>query len=209
MQHPPLPLAEYVLASISFHLRFNIMNKTFFIPALLALLIATGCARREDDAATEVTADTDTTAQQSQETFEKTVPKATIAPVDVNISLTPAAEAALKAKSEKILAVATYAGDPIASEQAQAMTNAFGMIPLGESKITLDGAGKITFNEDVIDASRKEFILGEVQLTINVLSAKTATSDNLLACPFYWKTLAEASKDNIQIQCKALSEVEQ
>jgi hypothetical protein len=83
------------------------------------------------------------------------------------------------------------------------------MIKLGENKQTLDGAGSITFKDDVIDKSRLEFIVGEVQLTVNVTSSKTSTPDNLLACPFYWKTLAEASQEKVLITCKALSEVQQ
>jgi len=182
------------------------MNKNIFVASLIAALITTGCARREEAEPVEVEAET---ATPTTEEVEKQVPAATIAPVTAQIMLTPAAEAALKSKAEKVLVVATYSGDPRASEQAQNMVDPSGMIKLGENKQTLDGAGSVTFQDDVIDKSRLDFTLGEVQLTINVTSSKTATPENLLACPFYWETLAEASKQVVKIECKAMSEVQQ
>lgn len=181
------------------------MNKNIFVATLIAALIATGCARREETEPVDVATDS---AIPTEAEVEKQIPAATIAPVNVQVTLTPQAEAALKAKSEKVLVVATYSGDPRASELAQKMADASGMIKLGENKQTLDGAGSITFQDDVIDKSRLDFTLGEVQLTINVTSSKTATAENLLACPFYWETLAEASKQTVKIDCKAMSEVQ-
>lgn len=186
------------------------MNASFISASLLVVLFITGCARREEAEPTNTPAPAPAmTEQQRQEVFEKTVPKATIAPVKVTVTLSPAAEAILKSKSEKILIDATYSGDPAASQQAQAQANEFGMVPLGENKRTLDAAGSVVFDDDVIDKSRTNLIVGQIQLTINVTSSKTSSPNNLLACPFYWKTLKEASADNIVIACKALSEVPQ
>ena len=183
------------------------MNKKTFTAALIAALAVTGCARREEEPETPAAT---VPATISEAEAEKLVPKATIAPVNVQVTLSPQAEAVLKSKSEKILVVATYSGDPRASEQAQQMADASsGMIKLGENKQTLDSAGSVTFQDDVIDKSRLDFIVGEVQLTINVTSSKTSVSENLLACPFYWKTLAEASQEKVQIACKALSELQE
>jgi len=188
------------------------MNKSLIAISLLAILAVTGCARREE-ADADPQAATDAPAAESSAELEKIkaeskVPKATIAPVNVEITLSSQAQALLKAKGEKVAAVATYSGDPSASEQAQKMVDPqSGMIKLGENKQTLDGAGSVVFQDDVIDKSRTNAIVGEVQLTINVTSAKTATSENLLACPFYWKTLAEASQERIQIACTTFAEV--
>lgn len=185
------------------------MNKTTLALALLATVAIAGCARQEEAepaAATESAAPAPT----SQAEAEKLVPKATIAPVTVEITLSPQAQALLKSKGEKVAATATYSGDPRASEQAQKMVDPqSGMIKLGENKQMLDGAGSVVFQDDVIDKSRTDAILGEVQLTINVTSAKTASSENLLACPFYWKTLAEASQERIQIACTTFAEVKE
>lgn len=183
------------------------MNKKTLLSSLLLALVFTGCARREDSTADEVTTPEKSPEQQAVDTraaAEAAVPAATISPVTVNISLTPQAEAALKAKSEKIAVVATYSGDPKAS--AQGMADTSGMIKLGENKQTLDGAGSLTFQDDVIDKNKLGHTVGEVQLTINVTSSKTVTPENLLACPFYWDTLESAGKQNVQISCKALSE---
>lgn len=185
------------------------MNKYTLTLTLLTALTLAGCARREE-AEPEPAVTPETTAPLTVEQEENLVPKATIAPVNVTVTLSQQAQDLLKAKGEKVMVDATYSGDPRASEDAQKMADPqSGMITLGENKRTLDGAGKVTFADDVIDKSRTNFIVGEVQLTINVTSAKTAVSENLLACPFYWKTLAEASKENIQIACTTFSEVKQ
>lgn len=184
------------------------MNKNVLAASLLASLALAGCARREEPAP-EAPAQAAAPAATEAEA-EKLVPKATIAPVSVQITLSPQAQAMLKSKSEKVMVLATYAGDPRATEQSQKMADPLsGMIKLGENKQLLDGAGSVTFQDDVIDKSRLDAIVGEVQLTINVTSAKTASSDNMLACPFYWKTLAEASKEHIQIACTTFAEVKE
>lgn len=184
------------------------MNKNLLITSFLAFLAVSGCARREEtepaaDAATSQAAKANT-----RQEIEKQAPAATIAPVNVQVTLTPAAEAALRSKSEKVMVVAAYSGDPRASEQAQKLADASGTIKLGENKQLIDGAGSLTFQDDVIDKSRLGFTFGEVQVTINVTSSKSSTPENLLACPFYWETLAEASKQTVKIDCKAMSEVQ-
>lgn len=184
------------------------MNKSTLALALLATLAVAGCARQEE--AEPTAAEAPAPAMASEAEAEKLVPKATIAPVNVEITLSSQAQALLKSKSETVQVVATYAGDPRASEQAQKMADPqSGMIKLGENKQTLDGAGNVVFEDDVIDKSRLDSIVGEVQLTINVTSTKTSSSENLLACPFYWKTLAEAGKEQIKIACTTFAEVKE
>ena len=184
------------------------MNKNLLITSFIAVMAISGCARREDAEPTTDAAPPQAASANNREEIEKQAPAATIAPVKVQITLTPAAEAALKSKSEKVMVVAAYSGDPRASEQAQKLADTSGTIKLGENKQLLDGAGSLTFQDDVIDKSRLDFTFGEVQVTINVTSSKNSTPENLLACPFYWETLAEASKQTVKIDCKAMSEVQ-
>ena len=185
------------------------MNKNLLITSFIAVMAISGCARREDAEPATDAAPPQAASANTREEIEKQAPPATIAPVKVQITLTPAAEAALKSKSEKVMVVAAYSGDPRASEQAQKLADTSGTIKLGENKQLLDSAGSLTFQDDVIDKSRLGFTFGEVQVTINVTSSKSATPENLLACPFYWETLAEASKQPVKIDCKAMSEVQQ
>lgn len=185
------------------------MNNKILAFALLAAVVAAGCARQEE-AEPAVAAEQTSSAPVSTVEAEKLVPKATIAPVTVEVTLSPQAQALLKSKSEKVAVLATYAGDPRAEEQFQKMADPqSGMVKLGENKQTLDGAGKVVFEDDVIDKAKLDAIVGEVQLTINVTSAKTAASENLLACPFYWKTLAEAGREQIKIACTTFDEVKE
>ncbi len=182
------------------------MNKNILAASIIFALVATGCARREEAEPAEKTPVAPLSEGAAQAEAEKQVPAATIAPVKVQVTLSPAAQALLKSKSEKVLVVATYSGDAKGEDQAQKMADDSGMIKLGENKQTLDAAGSVTFQDDVIDKSRLGLIVGEVQLTINVTSSKTSTSENLLACPFYWETLAEAGKATVQIACKTIAE---
>lgn len=181
------------------------MNKAYFLISLL-LVTQIGCSRREETlpAAT----DQPTVEHLTEIETEKLVPKATIAPVNIRVALSPAAQALLNSRSEKVLITATYSGDPMSTERAQKMADPVsGMIKLGEAQKTLDGPGSLVFEEDVIDKSRLDSIVGEIQLTLNVTSTKTMGTENLLACPFYWKPLAEASKENILIECTTFQEV--
>src|SRR5690606_32788316 len=58
------------------------MNKNIFVASLIAALITTGCARREEAEPVEVEAET---ATPTTEEVEKQVPAATIAPVTAQI----------------------------------------------------------------------------------------------------------------------------
>ena len=180
--------------------------KTTIFATLISLGLAAGCARQET---TEIQEEQQASSDAAAEVMEAAVPRATIAPVTVSVTLTPQAEAALKSASEAISVVATYSGDPKASEQAQKLADTSGMIKLGENRQALNGAGSVIFQDDVIDKSKLDYTLGEVQFTINVTSSMTSSQTNLLACPFYWETLANASKQPVQIACKAMSEVQE
>lgn len=185
---------------------FLAMSKAHIFISLLAATTLLGCSRREEAEPTVVDQPT-AAAPLSEVEAEKLVPKATIAPVKVSVTLSPAAQALLNSKSEKISVIATYSGDPMSTEQAQKMTDPIsGMIKLGESQKILDGAGSLVFQDDVIDKSRLDSIVGEIQLTLNVTSTKSSGAENLLACPFYWKPLAEASKESIRIDCTTFQE---
>lgn len=179
------------------------MNKNSISIFLLILLAATGCARREEANPEAAIGAKTSEAELESETL---LPVATIAPVTVQVTLSPEAKALLTSKSEKMLVVATYSGDPKISEQAQKMADASGVIKLGDNTLNLDSSGSVTFQDDVIDKTKLDYIVGEVQLTINVTSTKNSAQENLLSCPFYWETLADASKNTVKINCEPLSD---
>jgi len=173
-----------------------------FAMLLLAATVA-GCARRE--AAEDETADT---AQAPSATAAAAdpidLPPPEITPVTVEITLSPAAEAQMKATSEAIAIEVTYGGDPNA--QAGDNVNEFGLVELGKVKRELKGAGTVLLTEDVIDKSKLAQTVGQPQIMINTLSAKKGSAENILNCPFYWDTLNTAGKAPVKIACKLRSE---
>ena len=177
------------------------MNQLKFASIAFACLIAFGCARQEAPDANGAGPEAEVAAQA---TPQVEIPAATIAPVNVQITLSPAAKAGLESAKEEISVAATYSGDP--KESAIALAGPSGMIDLGKNTQLLSTEGTVVFNQDVIDEKRLAQTEGEVQLTINVTSAKKSGPENLLACPFYWETLAEAGKETVKIHCTLISE---
>lgn len=167
----------------------------------LTCMIVLGCARQEAPVEDTGAPAAETTATAR---VEAPIPAATIAPVNVRITLSPAAKARLEKAKEQISVTATYAGDP--KESALAQAGPSGMLDLGKNTQLLPGEGTTVFEEDVIDKKRLALIDGEVQLTVNVTSAKSSVPENLLACPFYWDTLAAAGEGPVEIHCSLISE---
>jgi len=179
--------------------------KRFTVPLLLTIALATGCARREEaaeDSATTEPVPNETAADRS--VAEAPAPKI-VAGVDVEIALSPAAEAELKKRSETIVVEATYAGDPTAESSTQ--TDEFGLVQLGSESRELSSPGKLRFDEGIIDKSRLSMISGQPQLLINVRSGKKSVQNNLLACPLFWNSVAAASRSVVRIDCQLLSEL--
>lgn len=178
------------------------MNTTKFSLIALTCLIALGCARQEVD--DDVVGAAPAVEAPATQPPQVDIPAATIASVNVRITLSAAAKARLESEKEEISVAATYAGDP--KEGAIAQAGPSGMIELGKITKLLSDEGSVVFEKDVIDEKRLALTEGEVQLTINVTTAKKSGSENFLACPFYWDTLEAASKETIDINCELISE---
>lgn len=169
------------------------------ITATVLLLLVAACARRESDQ--EPTPPPAATTAE-KENFQ--LPPPVVAPVKLEVILSPKAQAELAKLSEGIVVEAIYGGDPTPAASSQ--TNEFGLIDLGKAVKELRSADTVTFAEDVIDRNKLDLIVGQPQIMLNVRSAKKATHDNILACKFYWESVATASKQIIQIPCTLLSE---
>lgn len=180
------------------------MKASAILTTLLFAALLMGCARREAADDTTVPADTDVAAPAAGTAPAAPPPPPEITPVTVEITLSPAAEAQMKATSEAIAIEVTYGGDPAGN--ATADVNELGLIELGKVKRELKGPGTVLLTEDVIDKSKLEQIVGQPQIMINTLSAKKGSPENILACPFYWDTLSVAGKAPVKIDCKLRSE---
>ena len=179
------------------------------------MLSAAGCARREEEplgeespvpaSGSEAPASTATTQTAPAAASDFAQGPKIVAPIQVEVVLTPAARAELSAKSETIIVEAVYGGDPAPAAAAQ--VNEFGLVPLGKTEKPLPAAGgKAGFSEEEIDRKRLELIVGQPQVMFNVRSARKAVPKNLLACELYWNSVQAASSQPIQIPCRLLSE---
>ena len=195
------------------------MNATRTLLLTSAILLAlAGCARREDDSGDEApitpaTGDTApaavgttaTSGAAGDSTDEYVQGPQIVAPIQVEVVLTPAAKAELSAKSEGVVVEAMYGGDP--NTQGAARVNEFGLVELGKVQKELPAAGgKVGFDKDAINASRLSLVLGQPQVMINVRSARKTVPKNLLSCELYWDSVESASETPIQIPCRLLSE---
>lgn len=169
------------------------------------LIVLSGCARREDNSEDPVPgnkpADAALTAPQ------KDVPlnaPPVVAPVTVNISLSPKAEAQLVSTGETIVVEAVYAGDP--APGASVETNEFGLVDMGKTQKEIKASGIVRFEEDVINKAMLPKVTGQPQIMLNVRSGKKASPSNILACTFYWDSVKAASAKTVEIPCKLLTE---
>ncbi|WP_144811219.1 hypothetical protein [Aerolutibacter ruishenii] len=169
----------------------------------MLLILVSGCARQESEEDVVPPPATTTATAPVEEDYSH-LPPPVVAPVKLEVTLSPKAQAELSKLSEGIVVEAVYAGDPVPAASTQ--TNEFGLLDLGKATKELKGPGTVTLAEDVIDRSKLDLIVGQPQIMLNVRSARKATPNNILACKFYWESVATASKQTVQIPCTLLSE---
>ena len=177
----------------------------YALQLVVLLMIASGCARKEDNS--EVPTPTSEAATEPASTSLKDVPlnaPPIVAPVTVNVSLSPKAEAQLASTGETIVVEAIYAGDPAPGVTVE--TNEFGLVDMGKAQKELKAGGIVKFEEDVIDKAMLPKVTGQPQIMLNIRSGKKASPTNVLACPFYWDSVKVASAKTVDIACKLLSE---
>ncbi len=179
---------------------------------ITAFAFAAGCARQdsadetgEDTVAGTAGIDAAEAAAAREAELQKSLPPPDITPVTITVNLSPAAKAAFAANGESILLDAVYGGDP--TQAGQSRTNEMGVVELGRVKREVGDGQPVTLAEDVINKSLLAMTIGQPQLMVNVTSGRKTTQDNLLACDFYWETLAVAGAGGVTIPCKLLSEV--
>ncbi|QDW66353.1 hypothetical protein [Luteimonas granuli] len=160
------------------------------------ILVLAACARREEDPAEDAGAGADAApaAGAAPAPREKVV-----ADVHARITLSPAANAELKAKGDQVLVEAIFAGDP--TPEASGQANELGLIELGRTSQPMSGAGDVAFDKSAIDNSRLPLIIGQPQLILNVRSQQ-----GLIVCPMYWESVEVASRQTVEVSCRLPSE---
>lgn len=169
------------------------------------LLVLGGCARREDESAEASAAASGEAAASAPAAASVAQAPKMVAPIQVEIALSPAAQTELTSRNEGIVVEAVYGGDPTAESSGQA--NEFGLIELGKTEQQLPPAGGVAnFDESAINRDRLSLVIGQPQVMINVRSARKAAPNNLLACDLYWDSVKAASSAPVRIPCSLLSE---
>lgn len=177
------------------------MNYRHFLTILLLAAVASGCGRREE--ADDSNADQAAPAAAEPAPSPVTAPKV-VAPISVKVSLSPNAKAELAKSGETVEIEAIYVGDPTPESSSQ--SNEMGVIELGKKIEPANEHESATFDDSIIDTSRLSLVVGQPQVMINVRSAKKKLPSNILACPFYWESVAVASAGTVEIACMLLSE---
>lgn len=166
---------------------------------LSLVFLAIGCARRESDDAIGTSANGAEHEPPQAPASAPAPPRPELAAVEVEVSLSPDAERALRGAGEGIRVEVIYGGDPAPGSTIE--PNEFGLVELAKSVHELDGAGTLHFSKDDLDHSRLDQITGQPQLMINAMSTLRSSSRNMLACSFYWDTLSAAGRDGVKIPC--------
>lgn len=122
----------------------------------------------------------------------------------VDLTLSPKAAALLKARHEGIVVSAMYSGDPLPAWTRKADEE--GMIDLGNEIVTVAGvAGRATITGNKVLRAHLAWAKN-IQVLINVYSARRSSQDNLLDCGIFEDTVAKAQARPIAISCKLIGE---
>lgn len=176
-------------------------RRTAVLSACIAVLLAVGCTRTPtpDDAAIPDAAEDQAPAPVS------TLPENAFA---VTVTLTPVALQRLRAEGESIVVAADYFGYPtIAAQQRRVPGTEDPWLTLHTVEVTPDAAGVARFPSIAIDPARLALVEGgDVQVNVNVWSARRKVADNLLDCGLFQDTLEAAVRGPVEIDCKLIAE---
>jgi len=122
----------------------------------------------------------------------------------VQVTLSSKATARLAALREGMTVVAYYTGEP--SPAGRRHADQMGQINLGSQEVALNGS-TANFSGKTVKATEIEWVKDrDVQLLINVYSARRSGPNNLLDCGIYEDAVAAAAKAPVKIACKLIGE---
>ena len=123
----------------------------------------------------------------------------------VTITLSAKASALLKAKKEAIELSAAYGGDPVPSKEA--LTDPGGQIDAGTEIVTIPGTGgRAVFTGGKVWNKHLAWIIGPLNVNLNVYTARRGDPNNLIDCTFYDGPLAALQAKPLTVACKVIGE---
>ncbi len=125
---------------------------------------------------------------------------------DLDIELSPRAAERLRAAKEGLIVDASWSGTP--KPEAQRQANEIGRIHLGSERIARPGrAGRVHLSGEKLDAHRLAWIQGEINVNVNVYSARRSSPDNILSCDFIDAEVAKVvAAQPISLRCALITE---
>jgi len=126
----------------------------------------------------------------------------------VQVSLSPAARKQLADSKETIIVDADYFGYPtVAAQQQKVPGSENPWLTLHEAQMELDAPGTARFASVTLDETQLGLIEKRApEVNINVYSGRKSSPDNLLDCGMFQDKLQVATRTNIEIDCKLISE---
>jgi hypothetical protein len=123
----------------------------------------------------------------------------------VNVSVSPKAATRLAALKEKITVAADYEGFPVPSKMNKA--GEMGQIGLGGEAVTIPGTGgRATITGKNLKMNRISWVK-DVQVLINVFSARLSGPDNILDCSIFEDSVSKAQRMPVNIRCGLIEEM--
>ncbi len=176
-----------------------------FVLLFAPLLMLAACERRATPTGGDAANATPAAAHSPADTAQ-----ARNAPAfDVEVSLSPQAQARLAQPRETIIVAAEYFGEPSADAQARKVAGSENpWLQLHRREIELDGAGVAHFPAVALDARQLAWTdrPDAPQVNINVYSGRRSAPDNLLGCDMFQDTLAVAARATVRLQCRLIAE---
>jgi hypothetical protein len=127
-----------------------------------------------------------------------------VAPFDINVTLTPAAQRKLQTSKESIIVMASIYGQP--KKNSPIKVNEIGSVDLVNAQIQLPGAGRARFNQLAIDASKRDQLVSQdYQVNVNVFSGRQSSPDNILTCDFFDGKISKI-QPGITVKCGLIEE---
>lgn len=123
----------------------------------------------------------------------------------VRVALSQKAATELKRRGEAIVVSVLFTGEPIASETARADMSG-GVIYLGNEDVTIPGADGIAQITGGTVLREKMGWAKDVNVTVNVYTARKTDPHNLIACGFTGMPLAKAQAEPILVSCRLIGE---
>lgn len=169
------------------------MKHPFLTAGLLAVTIPfmTACAEQADQASD--IAPNDTATDQS---FG----------FDLALALSDQAQSTLSDLGEEAVVSASYYGSP--TPEGEQHANEVGRIDLGNEDVQVPvGASTVVeITGSGIDASKLQWVAGDVMVNVNAYSARLSGDDNLLACDFIDGPLSAITATPVTLRCALIEE---